>query len=195
MGQSQTETEIKLPLPDREALLARLPGLGFRLSTARQFEANTLYDSPDARLRGQGQILRIRQNGADGPESRWVLTYKGPAASGKHKSREELETTLGDGAMVALVLQRLGYQPTFRYEKYRTEFTDGEGVLTVDETPIGEYMELEGDAAWIDRQAAALGYSESQYITRSYGGLYLDHCAVAGITPAHMVFGRSPEAP
>ncbi len=194
MAGSQTETEIKLALADRESLLGRLPGLGFRLAVPRQFEANTLYDLPDGVLRQAGRILRLRQTG-EGANSRWVLTYKGPATTGKHKSREELETGVNDGSLLARMLERLGYRPTFRYEKYRTEFTDGEGMLTVDETPIGEFLELEGEAEWIDRQAAKLGYGESQYITRSYGGLYWDHCERSHVTPGHMVFRQSPDTP
>ena len=194
MAGTQTETEIKLALEDRKSLLSRLPALGFRLSAPRQFEANTIYDLPTGIMRQEGRILRLRQTG-EGAGSRWILTYKGPATTGKHKSREELETGVGDGSLLAQMLERLGYRATFRYEKYRTEYTDGEGVLTVDETPIGEYMELEGGAEWIDRQAAALGYQESQYITRSYGGLYLDHCEKGHVTPGHMVFGQSPDAP
>lgn len=194
MAGMQTETEIKLALTDRESLLARLPSLGFRLSAPRQFEANTIYDLPTGTMRQEGCILRLRQTGT-GADSRWILTYKGPATTGRHKSREELETAVADGSLLAQMLERLGYRATFRYEKYRTEFTDGEGILTVDETPIGEYMELEGGAAWIDRQAATLGYGEGQYITRSYGGLYLDHCEKSHVTPGHMVFGQSPDAP
>jgi adenylate cyclase class 2 len=42
----------------------------------------------------------------------------------------------------------------------------------VDETPIGNYAELEGSAAWIDRAAARLGIDPSQYSTLSYGRLF-----------------------
>ena len=82
----------------------------------------------------------------------------------------------------------LGFAPVFRYEKYRTEFTDGEGVVTLDETPIGDYLELEGGEEWIDRVAAKLGYRESDYVTMSYGRLYLEHCNKNQIEPANMVF-------
>jgi adenylate cyclase class 2 len=60
----------------------------------------------------------------------------------------------------------------FRYEKWRTEWQDGEGHCVVDETPIGNYAELEGSAEWIDRAAARLGISHSEYITLSYGRLF-----------------------
>jgi adenylate cyclase class 2 len=42
----------------------------------------------------------------------------------------------------------------------------------VDETPIGNYAELEGPAEWIDRAATRLGVDPAQYITLSYGRLF-----------------------
>jgi adenylate cyclase class 2 len=76
------------------------------------------------------------------------------------------------------VLAALGYQPTFRYEKYRTTFSkDGEpGLITVDETPIGDFLELEGLGVWIDATALQLGYGEVDYVTASYASLYRQHC-------------------
>ena len=60
----------------------------------------------------------------------------------------------------------------FRYEKWRTEWQDGEGHCVVDETPIGNYAELEGHAEWIDRAAERLGILRADYITLSYGRLF-----------------------
>jgi adenylate cyclase class 2 len=89
------------------------------------------------------------------------------------------------------ILERLGLEPAFRYGKYRTEFrlagTAGEAIR--DETPIGAYMELEGSPRRIDRMARRLGFTERDYITASYGRLYLDWCAARHIEPGHMVFG------
>ena len=42
----------------------------------------------------------------------------------------------------------------------------------VDETPIGNYAELEGPAEWIDAAADQLGVGRSDYITLSYGRLF-----------------------
>jgi adenylate cyclase class 2 len=61
-------------------------------------------------------------------------------------------------------------------------------VVTVDETPVGWFLELEGEPAWIDRTAAELGFEEKQYLTESYGSLYLLHCKQRGIEPSDMVF-------
>ena len=70
---------------------------------------------------------------------------------------------MSDPDAFTLVLDRLGYQPAFRYEKYRTQLqAAGEpGLITIDETPIGVYLELEGPQDWIDSTAARLGFPAS----------------------------------
>lgn len=182
--QNNHETEIKLRVASAGEALRRLAAAGFVESKARGFEANELFDTVDGLLRGRGEVLRVREFGGQA-----VLTFKGQAVlGGRHKSREELETQVGEAAVLRLMLERLGYRPTYRYEKYRTEFARageaGQGVATVDETPIGVFMELEGEGAWIDRMAEAMGFAESEYVTDSYAALYRqycqEHCAEAG---------------
>ena len=81
------------------------------------------------------------------------------------------------------IVERLGYRRVFRYEKYRTEFHQPRraGVAMLDETPVGVFLELEGTPHWIDRTARRLGFQESDYITASYGRVYLDWCAANGM--------------
>ena len=76
------------------------------------------------------------------------------------------------------------------YEKYRTEFVEQEpgGIVTLDETPIGIYAELEGTEKWIDFTARILGIADKDYITSSYGALYLQWCEREGLEPGHMRF-------
>ena len=45
------------------------------------------------------------------------------------------------------------------------------GIVTIDETVIGIFLELEGAAEWVDRTAAQLGYSPDDYLTVSYASL------------------------
>ncbi len=114
---------------------------------------------------------------------------------GPHKSRPELETTVGSLETLHKILGQLGYDPVFRYEKYRTEFESAERAgakITLDETPIGEFLELEGPGDWIDETARKLDFSPQDYVLSSYGKLYLDHCVQRGVQPGHMVFA-SPD--
>lgn len=165
------ETEIKFRVDNLDELSRRLAAAGFRLQTPRAFESNVLYDTPDRQMRARTEILRIRHY-----EGRWTLTHKrlprtGPAED-VHKHRIETETEVADGNALAEVFVALGLTPAFRYEKWRAEWTDGEGHCVVDETPIGNYAELEGAPAWIDRVSQSLGIDRSRYITLSYGRLF-----------------------
>jgi adenylate cyclase class 2 len=179
------ETEVKLRVADKDKILARIAANGFRISKAREFEANTLYDTSGRSLFQSGTLLRLRQAG-----NRGVITWKGKSIPGPHKSRPEIETEIGSIEQMGELLRQLGYEPTFRYEKYRTEFKDTEnrGSVVFDETPIGFYLELEGPADWIDKIAAKLGYSATDYELKSYGALYRDYCAEHGLEPTGMVF-------
>jgi adenylate cyclase, class 2 len=177
------EVEIKLPLADPDRMRECLTGLGIERRSERMLEQNVLLDSPDASLRGSGRLLRLRRFG-----DRAVITFKGAGVPGKHKMREELETGIEDPDLMQSILARLGYEPSFRYEKYRTEFSDGTGHVTLDETPIGNFVELEGPAEWIDTMASRLGYEEGDYITKSYGKLYMEFCAARGEQVSDMLF-------
>ncbi len=180
------EIEIKLRIPDAPPILAALAEQGFLLTQPREHEDNLLFDTPDLSLRRAGKLIRIRAT-----RGRGILTFKGPSVPGaRHKQREEIETEVCDPAQFQRILEALGYQIVFRYEKYRSEYSrPGEpGVVTLDETPIGIFLELEGAPEWIDRTAAALGFHESDYITASYGSLYLRHREETGSSSRDMVF-------
>jgi adenylate cyclase class 2 len=210
------EIELKFPIRDLGRLQSLLPGLGFLLDTPRTFEQNTLYDTPGRTLRESRQILRIRRYG-----SLWTVTHKRqPGASplsdpARYKVRIETETQLEDGPALGQILQVLGYAPVFRYEKFRTEWSqitpsiDGplfaDAVhpaetampaprchLVIDETPIGDYAELEGPPAWIDETLAKLGVDPSTCLTESYGRLFLNWKERTGSAAENLTFDEIP---
>ncbi len=109
-------------------------------------------------------------------------------AAPRHKSRTELETAVADGEQMDAILRALGYAPSFRYEKFRAEWTDGIGHVVLDETPIGNLSEIEGPPDWIDRTAARLGVSESDYITSNYATLFFEWKARTGSPAMNMTF-------
>ena len=161
------EIEIKFVIGDMALLEQQLRKLGFRCVTPPTHELNTLYDLPGQDLRRKGELLRLRKYG-----DAWRLTHKTRGTAGRHKSRDELETAVADGTRMDGILQALGYQPVFVYEKYRSEWTDGAGHVVLDHTPIGDIGEIEGRPRWIDRTATRLGIPPAQYITKSYAELF-----------------------
>jgi adenylate cyclase class 2 len=181
------ETEVKIPVAHwtEAQAAAHFQPLGLAVTAARVFETNFVFDTPQQSIRGAGMLLRLRRVG-----DRTILTWKGPPVPGPHKSRPELEVQLDTFDTMTQILGHLGYQTYFRYEKYRTEFSSGtgEGTVTFDETPIGNFIELEGRGPWIDETAARLGFRPSDYVLDSYGKLYLAHCAKLGVPALNMIF-------
>ncbi len=177
------EIEIKFRVVDLQGLARKLRAAGFRVVTRRTLEMNTLYDLPGEVLRARRELLRLRHYGSE-----WTLTHKAGKKTGRHSSREELETSVGDGKQMELILRALGYAPSFRYEKFRAEWTDSKGQVVVDETPIGDFCEIEGAPRWIDATAKKLGVSKGHYITKNYAGLFLDWKARTRSSAAEMTF-------
>lgn len=163
------EVEIKFRIDDIEALTTSLQAARFRLITPRTHEVNTLFDQPGGKLRRRGALLRLREYGP-----RWTLTYKDRSGkqSGRHKSRREIETQVEDGEATARIIEAVGFSPSFRYEKFRSEWADSHGHVVIDETPIGNFGEIEGEAKWIDSTARNLNISVKSYIKESYAELF-----------------------
>ena len=180
---SNQEIEIKFLVTDPRALTRDLRNSGFELVTRRTHEMNTLYDLPDLSLRKRGDLLRLRKYGPF-----WTLTHKSKGKVGRHKQRVENETRLADGNKMDAILRALNFSPTFRYEKFRAEWSDGKGHVVVDETPIGNFGEIEGPSRWIDRTAKALHLNQKDYMTQTYAELFFDWKRRTGSKASEMTF-------
>jgi len=180
------EIEIKLRLPDGLSKIRRiLRERGFRIVKRRSLETNVLFDNVKHSLGKHGKLIRIRRVGGQG-----LLTYKGPPMRGKHKKREEIEIDLADPDQLQEIIGNIGFHPVFRYEKYRTEYSarSGPGKIMLDETPIGNFLEIEGSASWIDRTSKLLGFKHADYLKASYGSLYRAYCREQGKRAKDMLF-------
>src|ERR1700694_466452 len=161
-----SEIEVKFRVGDLRTLRRKLRAAGLRLRTRRTHEMNTLYDLPGGALRKRKELLRLR----------------------RYSSREELETGVSDGRMMDAILRALGYSPSFRYEKFRQEWTDSKGQVVVDETPIGNFCEIEGSPRWIDATAKKLGANHADYITKNYATLFAEWKKETGSRAQEMTF-------
>ena len=198
-----TEIEVKLRIADQRQFLRQLKRLKAKLTRPRVHEMNTLYDTPEAQLARKGQMLRIRvertaaraesaltkrKMAGEKSEISALLTFKEPVTRakanepGRYKVREEHEVRISDHEEMPKILQALGLRPSFRYEKFRSTFMLPGMThlkLTIDETPIGVFVELEGERREIDRAARMLGFTRSDYINKSYGELLAEERGLA----------------
>jgi len=179
-----TEREVKLEFPDEASAHAAMRAIGATPLHPRRLQRDTIFDTPDGRLRGTGRVLRLRDDGGQA-----YLTLKGPPQPDVMKVRDEQETSVHDGAVVAASFAALGLVAAFRYEKYRTEFSVNGAVLALDETPVGVFLEIEGGEAAILAVVRLLGRTEADFIRESYRALFKARTGSAA--DGDMVFPRS----
>ena len=177
------EREIKLRFPSVDEARAAIAAAGASPLRARRLQADLIVDTPDESLRQQGLTLRVRRDG-----TRAFMTVKGPVQPGIVKIREEHEVEVADAGALEAILSSLGLEPSWRYEKFREEWSAGGAVLAIDETPIGTFVEIEGDEAAILALTGAIGREPADAILDSYRTLFSVHCARLGLPDGHMVF-------
>ncbi|MGA9768969.1 MAG: class IV adenylate cyclase [Blastocatellia bacterium] len=182
------EIEVKLACDN----LGRLLSAGFELEPhrPRHFEDNWLLDSSDRMLFNRGAALRVRSVEGNG----W-LTYKGvvpESADSLLKIREEIETETSEPERMIELFERLGFHRAFRYQKYRTTYTltldGGEAEVAFDETPIGNFIEIEGDETQVLRILEQAGFSAEEIIRESYPELQASRCRSAGVPLEDLIF-------
>lgn len=182
------EIELKLRFGSPEPLLRA--GFHLEVETERHFEDNWLLDTPDGRLSREVAVLRVRMTGGNGS-----LTYKAKTDEGisQFKRRIEIETRLDDPHSTIALFEKLGYRKWFRYQKYRTVYRafiePGHRLLVMfDETPIGNFIELEGEEGELAAAVGRLGIGPEEYILDSYLTLQAKSCAARGRSLEDMVF-------
>ena len=162
------EIELKLHTPDLEAVAASLEAAGARLRKRRVFERNFRYDRADGSLTTAGIVLRLRQDEAV------KLTCKADASMERGiVSRFEAEVEVSDFEAMDVILRRLGYEVALVYEKYRTTYELDGAEVVLDELPYGNFTEIEGDAAGIERVVAKLGLGGCKRMAGSYTDIFL----------------------
>jgi len=195
------EIEIKLRVADPPLILRQLRKVA-RFCRERVLEQNTLYDTPEKAFFGCGRLLRVRLE-TPAPHGRplkrrlaqAVLTAKAPPDGGpekkgrsRYKVRLERELPIEDLGGFVRQIRSLGLRPAFQYEKYRTTFELPGLHLAYDETPAGNFLELEGTPRAIDRAARALGFGTRDYLRITYWDVYVADCRRRGRTPRNMLF-------
>ncbi len=178
------EQEFKFGVASLVPVRATLQRLGASLRVPATLERNWVLDDAQGSLRQKGCLLRVRQWG-----EHHLLTFKGPArlAAGL-KVREELEVGVEAGEKALAVLLALGYAPVFYYEKERETWSLRQAAVALDHTPMGDFVELEGERPGLRELAVALGFVPEAALRGTYLELWQSYRKEHPEAPLHMVF-------
>jgi len=126
---------------------------------------------------GEGVRLRIIEHRNCGRvyEYLYLLTKKGPNTDPVFKvtTEEEIYVRFGSPQEAVRTFLFCGFVETFRYEKIRYNFRGPHIAIAYDTLPfIGDWIELEGDKAVIERVAKLLGLSMKKAVNQSYKKLF-----------------------
>ncbi len=183
MNDELQEVEVKLYTPDLSEVRNALERAGATQTKPRVFERNLRYDSADGSLMEAGVVLRLRQ------DEKVKLTYKADASIERGiVSRFEAEVETSDFETMHIILQRLGFTVALIYEKYRTTYELEGAEIVLDELPYGNFTEIEGDAATIERVAAMLGLACARRMAGSYVDIFADVKASLGLDARDCIF-------
>jgi predicted adenylyl cyclase CyaB len=178
------ERELKFAEVELAGLRERLVELQAERVAPAAFEENWIFDRGKGELQGKGHLLRLRIDGQGAQ-----LTMKGAARwEEKTKVREELQTRVEDAEQMRAILERMGYGIRRRYQKMREEWRLGAVLICLDHTPIGDFVEFEGQGA--DKLARRCGLPPERAEMRTYLELYEDHVKEHPDAPPDMVFEK-----
>jgi adenylate cyclase, class 2 len=165
---TENEIEVKFLVKDLSRLELRIVALGGKLVQARVKETNLRFDTPGKDLSRDHRVLRLRQ------DKLVRLTYKGAAQLNHPVSvRREIEVEVSSYDDTLLLLEALGYEAFMLYEKFRTTYSFGDVLVTLDELPYGHFSEIEGpNAERLQEIAESLWLDWALRSNESYSALF-----------------------
>ncbi|OBQ46046.1 class IV adenylate cyclase [Halodesulfovibrio spirochaetisodalis] len=162
------EIELKFIQVNHALLREKLSVLG-GVCKGRHLERNIVFDSPDREMKAAGELLRLRtKQWKDRNET--VLTLKLPPKGDipeDVKIYDERETKVESFEGTCGILEGLGYDGAFRYDKMREEWVLDGVEICLDELSFDTVVELEGarDAIFSVAQKLALPMENSSTAT------------------------------
>jgi adenylate cyclase class 2 len=175
------ETEVKIKVEDLHDIKRRIKQKGGTYESSF-FEDNIVFDDPQGTLHEKEYLLRLRKS------DHVTVTVKTPMQKGRYKVMQEYEIQVSDFDQALSILNILGYQKVFRYQKMREIFSFQRTKVFLDDTPIGNYIEIEGEGGDIEQTAKLLGLDFEKKITKNYIEVYHDYCRENGLEPGDMIY-------
>lgn len=178
------EIELKFIHIDPSLLREKLSALG-GLCKGRHLERNVVFDSPERDMKEADKLLRLRtKQWKDRHET--VLTLKLPPKGDMPvdvKIYDERETKVESFDGTYAILEGLGYDGAFRYDKMREEWTLDNVEICLDELSFDTVVELEGERDDIFALADKLSLPRENSSTATYHELHRDYRERENLAP------------
>ncbi|MFN8666596.1 MAG: class IV adenylate cyclase [Gemmatimonadaceae bacterium] len=157
------EVELKAVVPDEEAARRRLLAAG-AIAVFEGALIDRRYDTADRSLTQRDLVLRLRVQ-QTAASVRGVLEFKGAASIvDGYKVREEVGTSVDDPAVLASILEALGYRVTREVDREVAVFSVAGATVRLERYPrMDVLVEVEGAPEAIERAIAILGIPREAY--------------------------------
>lgn len=157
------EIEVKFHIADIDGMCRKICAMGAD-SKGRIFESNIRYEDEHHTLVRQKSLLRLRQN------ENAILTFKSRprSTSTEFKIFNELEVEVSDFKTMSQILQKLGFRPEQKYEKWRETLILDQTSFFLDTMPYGTFIEIEGQEKDIRHYASRLNLDWHKRILLNY---------------------------
>jgi adenylate cyclase class 2 len=176
-----TETEIKFLVEDFTPYRDCLEEMNAD-RTADYFEDNIIFDDEERTLLKEEKLLRLRKC------DKITLTFKAPVEKSRFKVMEEFEVEVSNFEITEQIILSLGYRKVFRYQKNREIYSLQYGLVLLDKTPIGKFIEIEGSRDNIEKIVKFLSLNLNDGTSKNYMELYEEHCKKNNLEPSDMLF-------
>ena len=189
-SKDKREIEVKFYIKDIQALERRLLEANAQYTQARTHELNLRFDTAAGQLREEQCVLRLRK------DNRVRVTYKGPMTDEDGiADREEIEFEASNFEAAKHLFESLGYQVVVIYEKYRTIYKIEDSIITLDEMPFGNFVEIEGpDVEQIEEAAKLVGLNWDLRSAETYLSYFLQIKEKAGLDFNDLTFENFEKA-
>ncbi len=166
MNNKVKEIEARFLIKDLMQFIEALNRVGASCIHSRYLEINELFDTPDKKLNHNFEILRLRTDWKQKITYKRALTFN---------IRDEIEFEVSDIDAARAVINALGYERYLLFEKYRSAYVWQGATITIDETAIGCFVEIEDQSLEIiEEKAGFLNLDWDAQVRKSYYNCFID---------------------
>lgn len=160
MNEIKKEIEVRFLIKDVASFAESLQRVGAICTHPRYLETNELFDTDEKRLQNNFEVLRLRRDWTQKITYKRALTFN---------IRDEIEFEISDADQARKMMEALGYKCYLLFEKYRSMYTWQSAQITIDETPLGIFVEIEDlSLEYIEEKADFLKLNWDAQVRKSY---------------------------